>query len=228
MAERTRRHQEWLDYYRALAARYQDNSLYPTAGPAAWQTMDVIDDAPDIDAFKKTIWTGTLLLDHAKSLVRDRETARAAAYDAVGDAVRAHGARTILSSLDGIVDLPSLNDMLAAVREQTERAAAIDAVVDRVGDDLAALEDLEVWETAEVPEEWQDELADLAAAAYAAGVLRWRDEIAPAACQIWEGWSFDDREVWADRHRRRLPLPDAVVERRLEQHRRYRGEDGER
>ena len=85
MAERTRRHQEWLDYFRTLvAARYQDNPLYPTAAPAAWQTMDLIDDAADIDAVKK------IHLDVAAAH-RERESGRPRPRDGPGRLVR--GAR---------------------------------------------------------------------------------------------------------------------------------------
>ncbi len=224
MAERTQRHQEWLDYYRTLAARYQDNSLYPVAASVAWQTMDVIDDAPDVDSFKKTIWTTTLLVDNAKALLRDHENGRAAVHTELDDPVKVHGARTILGALDGIVDLPSLNEMTTGAREQSARALAIDSFVDRIGDDFAVLEDIEVWETADVPERWRAELDERVTATVAEGTRRWAYEIAPAARQVWDGWTLDDREVWVVRHRRRIPFPDHIVERRIAQHRRYRGE----
>jgi hypothetical protein len=223
MAERTRRHQEWLDYFRILVARYQDNPLYPTVASVTWQTMDVIDDAADVDAFKHTIWTSTLLVEHAKALIRDHETQRGAIHAELDEPVKAYGSRTILGGLDAIVDLPSLNEMVAGVRSQVGRALELDAFVDQVGADFAALEEIEVLETAEVPERWRAELDAEAAALVVEGTRQWYQEVMAAARAVWDGWSLDEREVWAARHRRRIPFPDAVVERRLGQHRRYRG-----
>ena len=223
MAERTRRHQEWLDYFRTLVARYQDNPLYPSAASVAWQTMDVIDDAADIDAAKKSIWTSPLLIENPKAVMRDREVARATLYGELDEPVKAYSARTILGALEDIVHPTSLIEMADAVREQVARALAVDAFVACVADDFEALEDIEVWETAEVPARWRAELDARVAAALAEGRRRWDEDIAPAARGVWDGWTLDDRELWGTRHRRRLPFPDHVIERRLGQHRRYRG-----
>lgn len=57
----------------------------------------------------------------------------------------------------------------------------------------------------------------------AEGKKLWKDVMVPESQKWQPDWKFDVDLIWEDRHRRLIPVPDELVEKRIQQFKTYRG-----
>jgi hypothetical protein len=112
---------------------------------------------------------------------------------------------------------------------ETEQRVGIEVSVDLFTSyffsDFTALDNLEVWENAEVPDEWKPEMAARVKEAKEEAEKLWKDTVEFRASEWKPGCKFDPALVHETRHRRLIPLSDETVGRRLRQFLNYRGID---
>ena len=219
------RHAEYAAYYRARATRYQDRPLYQETARAEAAMADSIEAAPSLEDWGPDMLARNLNVACAVALARDQARADAGLYTEIEEPVRAAGPQRVLAELtsaEGLTaaDVPA---RVAAILNQNSRDITVDELVRVFEGALDILEEIEVTETADVPAEWRADWAGVVADNIERGRQSWQADVLPQH-RLWDpAWDFDERLVWQARHRRRIPLPDAVVTRRLEQYRRYTG-----
>ena len=74
-----------------------------------------------------------------------------------------------------------------------------------------------MWRSAEVPDKWRSELEKSAAEALKADRENW-EQLIKEGQQHSPGWTFDPEVASAERHRRRVPVSDAMFAQRLAEH----------
>lgn len=211
------RHQEYVEYYRARLRRYDGDPNYPRTAAAQRAMLDAIETAPDLETFGKRVIGEALHVKCAVALVWDQEEARAKLYEELEEPVRAAPHRQVAETLAAkeYTDVAALNTMVSQTLERSNAPITADeSPRDEFWNTLKVLEDLQIWETAHVPAEWKAERAEFIAETHARttemaattrdGVRKFVPDYAPD----WDA-------LWQARHRRRLPLPDDTLRRRI-------------
>ncbi|MDX6278867.1 MAG: hypothetical protein QOJ72_2995 [Nocardioidaceae bacterium] len=206
---------DYRDYYRSRARRYAANPLYPETAAAEQAMADAVDAASSIEDLQTTAIELSMAMGHA--LARDQARARAAVYAETAETIRAEGPAEVLANVDSTTDAPALASMLAAVEQRNGARVTIDELTRLWTSSLTTFENVEVWRTAQVPERWRAELERFAADALAAARDTWT-QVEQEAAQHQPGWALDPEVARAERHRRLVPMTDAVFERRLAEH----------
>jgi len=220
------RHQEYVDYYRARLARAEANAaLYPHTVEAERALFEAISTAPDLEGFRERERAGQLSLRCAIARIRDVERAEADLYLELEETVRARPYLEVLRLLDESPPrtVEDLTTLVSSTHDRFNREITRDETLrDDFWGEWKVLEDIECDEQAEVPERWRDERGRSVAAERERGALHWRERIADVRKFV-PDYEPDWQLLWEMRHRRRIPLADKVVARRIADHRRYVG-----
>lgn len=217
-----KRYADYVEYYRARARRVATNPLYPNAAAAALAMLTAIERAGSLEAFQSTV--GDLPLRCATALARDQAEAKATLFAETDEAVRAQEPAEVLARLDAVTDVPGLTALANAAAQRAATATTIDSFMAAFGTSFTVLENIEVWQTAQVPDRWRAEVDGWVADAIRDARAGWQE--VETAARAWEPmWTFDEDTLRERRHRRMLPYPEKVLDRRLAQHRSWvRGE----
>lgn len=220
------RHRQYAEYYRARAQRFTGNPLYPESAAAQEAMAASIEQAASLPDWKQDMEQRNLNVACAVALARDQARAELDLYRSIEEPVRAAGPAQVLAEITGPGEMTATTvaARLSAIADANRKAIAVDELTTVFAGQLDILEEEEVTRTADVPEEWKPRWNAVVAEDAERSRVNWRDSVVPNA-RLWDpAWNFDEAKVWETRFRRRIPLPDAVVTRRLEQFRRYRGE----
>lgn len=224
-----RRHAEYLEYYRARHARRAADPAYPESADAEAALLGAVESAATLEEAGVQTRDRGLDVACAVALLRDQAHREAATYTAMEEPVRARAAEQLLrlfpsSDPDGSsVTAADVVARAGAVRDENRRQVTADELHRCFESDIELLDQLEVWERADVPPSWRPDLDRWAAEGYQRGRELWTQTVLPEAQHHTPGWSFEEATVRQSRFRRRVPVDDSVFERRLEQYRRYRG-----
>jgi hypothetical protein len=219
------RHQEYVEYYRARAKAYEGSPIYTETLAAERALLAAIESATDLDAFARTIEREHPEVRCAIALARDQARAEVEHFTSIDEPVRAGAGEQILTELgpDAAPSAIEVTSTIAAIRDRNRVDVTIDELTRVFEGQLDQLENLEVLATAEVPDEWRADLDEQIADAHRRGHETWTTTVLPEHRRWDPDWTFDESQVWETRFRRRLPIPDAVLERRLAQHREHTG-----
>lgn len=211
------RHQEYIEYYRARLRRYDGDPHYPRTAAAQRAMLGAIETAPDLESVGQRVIGEALHVKCAVALVWDQEEARAKLYGELDEPVRAAPHRQVVDALAArdFTDVAALNTMVSETLDRSNAPITADEVPrDEFWNALKVLEDLAIWETAEVPDEWKAERAEFIAetrARMAETAATSRDGVRKFVPDYAPDWDA----LWQTRHRRRLPLPDDTLRRRI-------------
>jgi hypothetical protein len=217
-------HQEYIDYYRARVKKYEGNPIYPNSLASEEAILQALESCATLGEFRGKMESGDLALKNARALVRDQETCRAAAYREMKEFVKARGSEQILAELDSLKTVMDLTSRVNEIRARNSIEQSVDLLTDTFYGDFLAMENIETWRKAEVPSKWRKELDSWAEDSIREGRKIWSEEFVPRARQWDPQWRFHYELLGEERHRRKIPLPDGTVKRRIEDHRKYRGE----
>lgn len=222
------RHQEYLAYYEARLRNVAGNPLYPHTEAAERALCDALRSAPTLEAFRERLEREKLEVACAVARVRDQATARAALYDELEEPVRAGPEKAVLALLDSraFTDVQSLTEAVGAIEgEWRQRIAADETLIEELWSDWKILEDVEECEQAIVPHAWHPERLERAARERRTGAEHHHQVTLPETRKFIPDYQPDYQALWQVRHRRKMPLADLIVQRRIACHRRYRGID---
>ncbi len=219
------RHADYVSYYQARATRHAGDPLYPRAAEAERLLYEAIRDCARLEDFRTVVETGKPELHCAIARTLDQAAARAEHFRALAEPVRARGNEEILAAAGAATDVNDLLRIVGEIELRNRLELTVDGFVDLFAADLEILEDLEVDAAIidQVPDEWRREITTNIAEIEARGRELYRSHTREEARKWAPGWELDHALVWEERHRRKIPEPDAVVARRIEQHRRYLG-----
>jgi hypothetical protein len=204
--------------------KYENNSLYPHSYQSEKELYDAIANSKDLEEFGRKVEEGNLAVENAIALVKDQETARKNLYQELKEKIRLHAPLRILDVVDTVTTDTELVNSVSEIEGEVNVEITLDLFTDQIYHDLMILEEIEVYQKAEVPDEWKNEInqehpQDL----IDQGRKDWMDHVLPNAQQWDPHWQYDFDLIWEDRHRRLIPIPDQVLKKRIEQFKSYRG-----
>lgn len=218
------RHQEYMEYYHVRMKKYENSSLYPHSYQSEKELYEAIANSKDLEEFGRKVEEGNLAVENAIALVKDQETARKNLYQELKEKIRLHAPLRILDVVDTVTTDTELVNSVSEIEGEVNVEITLDLFTDQIYHDLMILEEIEVYQKAEVPDEWKNEInqehpQDL----IDQGRKDWMDHVLPNAQQWDPHWQYDFDLIWEDRHRRLIPIPDQVLKKRIEQFKSYRG-----
>lgn len=216
---------DYVDYYRVRAERAAESGHYPASAAVERERYEAIASCEHVEEFEAKNAAGDFGNRLGVAQARDQASIRLKHYRETKQDVRAAGQQAILDMLEGVGDVQDLITKLGEAENAASLAITIDGMADRVADDIPRLEALEVLERAEVPDKWREERERSAAAIRASAAESFAEQSARNR-EYQPDWRLDYTLVREDRHRRVIPLPDAVLERRLAEHPGLVGLDG--
>jgi len=204
--------------------KYENNSLYPHSYQSEKELYDAIANSKDLEEFGRKVEEGNLAVENAIALVKDQETARKNLYQELKEKIRLHAPLRILDVVDTVTTDTELVNSVSEIEGEVNVEITLDLFTDQIYHDLMILEEIEVYQKAEVPDEWKNEInQEYPQDLIDQGRKDWMDHVLPNAQQWDPHWQYDFDLIWEDRHRRLIPIPDQVLKKRIEQFKSYRG-----
>lgn len=226
MSDEEARLDEYRTYYRARAARFAAQPDYPATAAAEARLAEAVEQATSMADLQQRVLGDGLALECGRALAGDQARARAALFARTKEDVRAQEPAEVLAGLDAVTDAAALASLGSGAAQRNVQAVTADEHHRIWTLSLLALENVETWRTARVPDRWRVELDGWAEDALVGERQVWQEAVA-AGNQQQPGWRFDEAVARAPRHRRLVPLPDDVLDVRLAEHARgIRGEAG--
>jgi hypothetical protein len=219
-----KRHQEYLEYYQARLKKYEHNPLYPHSQKSQEALYQAIASSKSLEEWGQKVENQQLALKSAIALVKDKETARKKFYQDLNEQIRLHAPVKILEIVDSVKTEAELINTVNKIEGEVNIEITLDLFTQAIIDDLMMLEEIEVHQTAEVPEEWKKEINhDYPQELIDQGLKDWVGMVEPNARQWDPQWKFNLDLIWEERHRRLIPFQDEVLKKRVEQFKTYRG-----
>jgi hypothetical protein len=202
--------EDYKTYYKVRAKRYKNSPLYPHSYASETALSDAMDSCSELIEFKDKI--GDLNIKNAIALVKDQETARLKHYKDLKEPIRALAPEKILGRIDEASNENDVVKIVNEIEQEVSVAITLDGFTDAVYSDLIPMViNREILQKAVVPEKYKVEMEENARELE----VKIRDRFAEVNVegQQWSpSWKLDLDLVWEDRHRRKIPLPDAVLE----------------
>ncbi len=220
------RHTEYVEYYRARLAKYENNPLYPNLEAAERALFDAISTAATLEEFRERQAQGNLALKCAIARVRDMETAEANLYTELQETVRAAPNLEVLRRLDETAfdNVQDLVSMVSEVHVKWQLEITRDEMLrSEFWNDWKIMEDIECDQQAAVPEDWHDERRRSVASELERCATFWREHTIPEFKKFVPDFAPDWNKLLETRHRRLAPLADDIVTEKIAAHKRLVG-----
>jgi len=218
------RHQEYLDYYRVRMSKYENNPLYKNSYQSEKSTFDALNSCENLEEFRSKLGNENLPLKNAVALTRDQSLARKELYEAIKEFIRKKAPEQILEMTETVQTVNELTKRANEIGAAVSIEIAIDLMTSYFYNDFLVLENIEVWQNAEIPAEWYKEIREeWVQETIAEGRKTWQNSVVPESQKWSSDWKFNFDLIWEDRHRRLIPVPDDVVKKRIQQFKTYRG-----
>lgn len=217
------RHKEYTEYYKSRMLKYEGNPMYENSYKTEKDLYEAIANSSSLEEFRKELNEKNLAVKNAIALVKDKETARKKHFEEIKEFIRLKAPSRILEILDSIQTETELIQKSNEIESEVSIEISVDLFTDIFYSDFPMLENIEVWQTAEVPEEWKQDLNNYITEALVQGRETWEKEIIPNARNWKPDWSFDFNLISEERHRRLIPESDETTEKRIGQFKKYRG-----
>lgn len=218
-------HQEYVDYYRVRAERAAENPIYVDTAPIEKERADALATCARLADFAEVNAKGDFGNRLAAAQVRDKARARLAHYRETEETIRAAGEKATLEMAATPQDVMDLMTKVGEIENQTSIDIVVDMATNEFYDAFDTLESIEVLENADVPDEWKKKDLATVATTIEAETEDFK-EVTRRVREYKGDWTFDHTLVWETRHRRRIPMSDDVVRRRIEEHKRLIGMKG--
>jgi len=219
------RHKAYVEYYEARMKRYENTELYPETSQSERHMFEIIRDAPNLETFGEIIKKEHPEVACAIARVKDQERLRLQYFERMKESVRAEAPRRILETVGKLQSAQEVNQHVSKIEMEVNIQVSLDGMTDDFYADFDILEQIEIAEAIKdkLPAEWKAEQKSFIEESIAAGISSYRDHVLTQARNYDPDWEFDHNLICEERHRRRIPFPDTVVNRRMEQHKRYIG-----
>jgi len=219
-----KRHKEYIKYYKSRMKKYENNALYPNSYQSENALYEAIRNSEDLEEFGRMVEEGTLAVKNAIALVKDQETGRRELYKELKEYIRLHAPLRILEMLDSVDTDQELVKKVGEIEAKVNIEITVDLFTDEFYQDFMILEEIEVYRSAHVPDEWKNEINhEYPQEMIEKGRKTWQEDILPNARNWDPDWEFDFDLIWEERHRRLIPVPDEIVKKRIDQFKVYRG-----
>ena len=218
-------YEEYCGYYRARARKFEGRPLYGRSLKAEQELCTAFVSAGSAEAFRDRPDHMQLILNCGIAQVLDKEEARLKHFTETEETVRRKAPEDILSWAESVKDVLELLRRSSETEARVSIETAVDLFTDYFFSDFTALENIEVWKTADIPATWKQEMEENIRESTEEARKHWREIVTFRAGEWKPGWRFNPALVHETRHRRKIPVPDEVVEQRLKEFIHYRGTD---
>ncbi|MCK9613325.1 MAG: hypothetical protein PHR81_09475 [Bacteroidales bacterium] len=218
------RHQEYIEYYRVRMKKYENNPVYKNSYEAEKNIFDAIQNSTSLEEFRTRLENVNLPLKNAIALTKDKSLARKELYENINEPIRKKASEQTLDMIETVQSVNELTQKANEIEAAVSIEVSIDLFTSYFYSDFIALENIEVWQQAEIPPEWHKEIhEEWVNESLAEGRKIWTKVVIPESQKWKPDWNFDYKLIWEDRHRRLIPVPDEVIMKRIEQFKTYRG-----
>jgi len=215
------RHADYIGYYRARVKKYEGNPLYPRSLAAERALCAAMESCTLLEDFRAK--AGPLSLACAIALVQDQESARLALYEELNEPIKAKYARLMIEASAKALSVSDLTETMTNLGAKQGLEESVDGFAGNLYFDFTFLENMEENTTIEIGEPWKSECESAAKEDIDMHRRLFNENTLPRAREWDPDWKMNYDLVWEERHRRKIPAPDAVVRRRIDEHRRWLG-----
>ena len=214
---------DYLQYYEARMKRRQNDPVYTHSYRSEKALYDLVASCGSLEELqeKKEAFI-QLSVRNAVALVIDQETCRQKFYEECKEFIRAKAPEAILQQVEAMKTDMEIVEMVNRVHQQNNIEITVDQLVSFFYSDFIAMENIEVYQQAVIPEEWRSDTNTYARESMNSGKKLWQETQLPAA-RDWEpGWTLNYSLLWEDRHRRLIPVNDEEMEKKIALHKMYK------
>ena len=214
---------DYLLYYEARMKRRQNDPMYPHSYGSEKSLYDLVASCSSMEELqeKREVFI-QLTVKNAIALVIDQETCRKKFYEECSEFVRAKAPAAILEKAEKMKTDMEIVEMVNRVHQQNNIEITVDQLVSFFYSDFIAMENIEVYRQAIIPDEWRNDSNKYAQESMDSGKKLWQETQLPAA-RDWEpGWTLNYSLLFEDRHRRLIPVNDMEMEQKIAFHKLYK------
>ena len=214
---------DYLLYYEARMKRRQNSEVYTHSYQSEKALYDLVASCNGMEDLQtRSGEFRSLSVQNAIALVKDQEAYRKKVYKECKEFIRAKGPAAILEKIDGMASDMEVVNMVNQVMQENSIEITIDQLSDFFYSDFVAMENIEVYQQAIVPDEWKSKCAQYAADTMESGKKLWQENQLPEARQWKPGWVLDYDLLHEERHRRLIPVNDEELEKKIDLHKKYK------
>jgi hypothetical protein len=159
-----------------------------------------------------------LTVKNAIALVKDQEALREKAYKYCKETIREKGPANILAQADTVQTDMDLVSMVNKAMQQNSIEITVDELLAMFYSDFVIMENIEVYQQAEIPGEWKEKVKGYAQDIFDSCKKLWQQEQLPAARQWQPAWILDYNLLHEERHRRLIPVNDTELDKKIALH----------
>ena len=198
---------DYQDYYRVRMERYENDPDYKFSYLSEKAIYDAIMSCNELVNFRDALGNKNEL--NAVALTKDQYTMRVNHYREILETVRVLGPERIMAKADRFDNVMDLIEMVNEEEMINMREISMDHIY-FFRDSLVELDNIEVYETADIPGKYKSENKKFADECR--GRLRERlTELEKDMDQWKSGYRFDFNLIMQERHRRIIPFTDDVI-----------------
>ena len=214
---------DYILYYEARMKRWQDNEIYSNSYQSERAIHDLVASCKSMEELQgKADQFRSLAVQNAIALVKDQEVYRKKVYEDRKEFIRAKAPIAILQKVAAMQSDMDIVEMVNGVHQKNSIEITVDQLVTMFYSDFVAMENIEVYQQASVPEEWRNECNGYAQDIMNRGKKLWLEIELPRAHQWQPGWTLDYLLLHKERHRRLIPVNDEEMEKKITLHKMYK------
>lgn len=214
---------DYMLYYEARMKRRENDPNYSHSYQSEKAFYDLIASCSSMDELQgKAEQFRQLGVQNAIALVKDQETYRKKVYEDCKEFIRAEAPAAILAQIDNMQTDMEIVNMVSQVHKKNSIDISVDQFVNFFYSDFMAMENIEVYQQAIIPEEWKEECRGYAQNGMDSGKKIWEEKQLPEARNWQPGWVLNYRLLYEDRHRRLIPVNDVEMEKKITLHKVYK------
>ena len=207
---------DYKAYYKSRMDRYEGNDMYPFSYQSEKALFEAMNSCNELIEFKDKI--GDLNVKNAIALVKDKETARLKHYEELQETVRALGPKFNLERVPAATSDMDLVEIATKADHEAMILISVDLMTDHFYSDIVpSLETLDMLKHVEGCEKYQSDI-DYSISEEIKSIREGVQKLEENAQSWQEGWVFNPDLIWEFRHRRKIPLPDEVLTKRLNEY----------
>ena len=213
--------EDYKKYYKARMQRYEGDSMFSLSYASEKDLYDCISSATSMAELMQTKATSfkKLVVKNGIALVKDQANYRLRFYQNEKEQIKANGQQEILEKINAATDAMQI----ASLASETQAKNDVEVVIDLLwpsfffNDVIWRLENIEMEKNAIVPDNWKSEMKEMqdeSIKSYMEGVKAFLTSIR----NYQPDWQWNYAVLWEHRHRKKCPLPDHIIQQRIDEH----------
>lgn len=217
-------HLDYIEYYKSRMKKFEHNPMYKNSYEAEKKLYEAIAGIEKLEDFRGIIETQKLNLHAAIAQTKDKMAAEQKTYLEIKENIRAKAGEKVLQVIDHVSSETDLINTVNNIEAEVMKEVSRDEMTGNFYSDFVVLENILSYENAVVPDEWKKEInAEIPSEMRKEHKEFWLNHKLPEARKFFAGWDLNYDLIWEDRHRRRIPIPDDILKKRIVEHKNMRG-----